>query len=267
MKKLLSILLSTVCLFVSVCFAGCNLKEGFANSKQKVTYICGIVQTYEGDDRLYLSTPNLDTPTLLPDCPDGKIFDKYSEVYEKPLKAGDLVKIIFNGDFVYAESTDGKTLQYVKPALYMIMYKEHVALEKDWNDWLLTVDYEEYKPQEGEAEWGVGEYVTLRNLTQNGNGQLGMEKVGLARLENIHDGRMTFSLCLDGISIEYFLHNYATSSLTFYRDMPILDYSFSLTWNTFGISSYDSKTGKLVKTKDAPNPEDYITTHFLTAEE
>lgn len=36
--------------------------------------------------------------------------------------------------------------------------------------------------------------------------------------------------------------------------------SFSLTWNTCGISSYDSATGKLVKTTDATNPEDYVTT-------
>ena len=36
--------------------------------------------------------------------------------------------------------------------------------------------------------------------------------------------------------------------------------SFSLTWNTYGISSYDSATGKLVKTTDATNPEDYVTT-------
>ena len=36
--------------------------------------------------------------------------------------------------------------------------------------------------------------------------------------------------------------------------------SFFLTWNTYGISSYDSATGKLVKTTDATNPEDYVTT-------
>ncbi len=36
--------------------------------------------------------------------------------------------------------------------------------------------------------------------------------------------------------------------------------SFSLTWNTNGISSYDSATGKLVKTTDATNPEEYVTT-------
>lgn len=41
-------------------------------------------------------------------------------------------------------------------------------------------------------------------------------------------------------------------------------FSFSLTWDCYGISSYDSESGKLVKTKDATNPEDYITTYQLT---
>lgn len=45
------------------------------------------------------------------------------------------------------------------------------------------------------------------------------------------------------------------------------DFSFSLTWNCYGVSSYDSLTGKLVKTTDAPNPDDYVTVHLLTAEE
>lgn len=45
------------------------------------------------------------------------------------------------------------------------------------------------------------------------------------------------------------------------------DFSFSLTWGCYGISSYDSETGKLVKTKDATYPEDYITNYKLTDEE
>lgn len=44
-------------------------------------------------------------------------------------------------------------------------------------------------------------------------------------------------------------------------------FSFSLTWNCYGISSYDSETGKLVKTTDATSPEDYITTYRLTNEQ
>lgn len=44
-------------------------------------------------------------------------------------------------------------------------------------------------------------------------------------------------------------------------------FSFSLTWGCYGISAYDSKTGKLVKTTDAANPEDYVTTYQLTAEQ
>lgn len=37
------------------------------------------------------------------------------------------------------------------------------------------------------------------------------------------------------------------------------DFSFSLTWGAYGTSSYDSRTGKLVKTTDATNPEEYVT--------
>lgn len=42
------------------------------------------------------------------------------------------------------------------------------------------------------------------------------------------------------------------------------DYSFSLTWDVYGISSYDSETGTLIKTKDATNPKDYTTNLKLT---
>ena len=46
-----------------------------------------------------------------------------------------------------------------------------------------------------------------------------------------------------------------------------VEFSFSLTWGIFGHSSYDSKTGRLVKTDDVGNKEEYETTHFLTAKE
>ena len=42
------------------------------------------------------------------------------------------------------------------------------------------------------------------------------------------------------------------------------DFSFALTWNCYGVSSYDSQTGKLVKTTDATNPDDYVTYYQLT---
>lgn len=44
-------------------------------------------------------------------------------------------------------------------------------------------------------------------------------------------------------------------------------WSFSLTFGTYGISSYDSATGKLVKTTDATHPEDYVTHLTLGTEE
>lgn len=45
------------------------------------------------------------------------------------------------------------------------------------------------------------------------------------------------------------------------------DFSFALTWNVLGISSYDSQTGKLVKTSDTTHPDDYVTYYRLTNED
>ena len=45
------------------------------------------------------------------------------------------------------------------------------------------------------------------------------------------------------------------------------EFSFSLVWDTYGVSSYDSETGTLVKTSHATNPEEYITTYLLSEEE
>lgn len=42
------------------------------------------------------------------------------------------------------------------------------------------------------------------------------------------------------------------------------DFSFSITWGTYGESSYDSRSGELVKTKNATTPSDYITKLILT---
>lgn len=51
------------------------------------------------------------------------------------------------------------------------------------------------------------------------------------------------------------------------ESIGIVDFQFSLTWGTFGISSYDSETGRLVKTDDVKNVEDFTTTYFLTPRE
>ncbi len=50
------------------------------------------------------------------------------------------------------------------------------------------------------------------------------------------------------------------------NEMPE-DFAFSITWNTYGISSYDSTSGRLVKTTDATNPEDYVTMLILSDEQ
>ena len=44
-------------------------------------------------------------------------------------------------------------------------------------------------------------------------------------------------------------------------------FSFSLTWNCNGDSSYDSESGKLIKLKNTTNIEDYTTIYQLTDEQ
>ena len=58
--------------------------------------------------------------------------------------------------------------------------------------------------------------------------------------------------------------SFATFQLS--EEMPE-DFRFSLIWGVYGISSYDSRTGALVKTTDATHPEDYITTLHLNEEQ
>lgn len=57
-----------------------------------------------------------------------------------------------------------------------------------------------------------------------------------------------------------------TSSSCVKKEIPD-DFEFSFTWGCYGISSYDSETGLLVKTKDATMPELYQTTYILSKEE
>ena len=45
------------------------------------------------------------------------------------------------------------------------------------------------------------------------------------------------------------------------------DFEISLTWGCYGISSYDSKKGMLVKTTDATHPTDYVACYELSVEE
>lgn len=63
----------------------------------------------------------------------------------------------------------------------------------------------------------------------------------------------------------FILSSVSCNNTSFPQKMPN-DFSFSLTWGCYGVSSYDSKTGKLVKTTYATHPEDYITNYELPAE-
>ena len=68
------------------------------------------------------------------------------------------------------------------------------------------------------------------------------------------DARNNISLCIYDKTLKY-EDDTASSEENF---------SFSFTWNTYGVSSYDSATGKLIKTTDTQTPEKYTTYYKLT---
>ena len=75
----------------------------------------------------------------------------------------------------------------------------------------------------------------------------------------VYKGNMYNRIDVRYESIDEFVNSISSSN----KSVPD-DFSFALTWGVFGISSYDSHTGKLVKTTDATNPEDYITNYQFT---
>lgn len=75
----------------------------------------------------------------------------------------------------------------------------------------------------------------------------------------VYKGNMDDRIDVRYESIDEFVNANSSSN----KSVPD-DFSFALTWGTYGISSYDSQTGKLVKTTDATSPEDYITYYQLT---
>ncbi len=69
-----------------------------------------------------------------------------------------------------------------------------------------------------------------------------------------------FDIVLNGENIELFENGRMIESASERASA----FNFSFTWNTYGVSSYDSKTGTLIKTTHATNPEEYVTTLHLS---
>ena len=65
------------------------------------------------------------------------------------------------------------------------------------------------------------------------------------------------------LAIFCFLGHYKPNAYDYPKAVPE-DFSVSLTWNCYGVSSYESKTGKLIKTTDATHPDNYVTYYQLT---
>ncbi|MBR6709186.1 MAG: hypothetical protein IKL84_05855 [Clostridia bacterium] len=90
-------------------------------------------------------------------------------------------------------------------------------------------------------------------------------QTGVYALFKLSDG--SIADISDGVLIQLTELGWRTETkLNLPEKMPD-DFSFALTWGCYGISSYDSRTGKLVKTTDATHPEDYVTAYTMSAEE
>ena len=106
----------------------------------------------------------------------------------------------------------------------------------------------------------------LRRETYNLTGRYDVSVLGTYRFRSecyIHSD--TGESTTQEVISRFYIKNEDGALSSEHTDIGSLDsFSFSFTWNVLGISSYDSTTGKLVKSSHATNPDDYITTYILT---
>ena len=106
----------------------------------------------------------------------------------------------------------------------------------------------------------------LRRETYDLTGRYDISSLGTYRFRSecyIHSD--TGESTTQEVISRFYIKNEDGALTSEHTDIGSLDsFSFSLTWDVYGISSYDSATGKLIKTWDATIPEDYITTYYLT---
>ena len=109
------------------------------------------------------------------------------------------------------------------------------------------------------------------------NNELFILEHGLDRADILYWGKYTRTIILyaDAQTIETLAKDHEVTLIgAFVNEVGLTDdteepevpedFSFSLVWDTYGISSYDSKTGVLVKTKDATDVSRYTTELYLT---
>ena len=284
MKKIITIILSMLSLFMGVCFVGCS--EG------------GNVIIPTGDyhtdcEGVYLTIESIDNTgehtKLNVEWHNETDYEVvYTQPYQIEYKNGEEWVNIQTEDSNYAYSEITIAPQSTKMQDYstagfdvskMGTYRLRVNCEVSTNDnptynlWVefalkdsseveshkVTAELDDWLHGSLKKRYKTGENVVVKiNLAYDAAFSLYMNGEALQR-DKWESGqnywKYTFTMPNEDVVLTYKVSDGM-------QMLPLpTEFSFSLTWGTFGISSYDSATGKLVKTKDAPTPEAYITTY------
>ena len=204
MKKLLSIILSVVCLCMGVCFAACDKPKG-QHQVFSTTYY-GVVQTIENTDGLFVYIPEVGVCDI-PSYKDGQQQDI-------TVKEGDLIRMDFDG--VEVEFMERYPVGIKTPVKSMTVEKENVELEQDENEYILTIDYAQtLKDEFLMYEKGVGDMIyCISSQGMAGTSDVpSMQMIFIyctAKIEGIDNDRLSLRLQLGGKSIQEFLNKFAT---------------------------------------------------------
>ena len=199
---------------------------------------------------------------------------------KRNLSASDIYRIAASTPYIiengYKESGTSSDAVFMTPAELADVVKVHVSTSPYSIDLTCTLKGDDVRPiTDRLSSLRIGSKVTDPNDVEK---MLGM---GWMIELTYNDGKIrTFDLAPNNIREEgkdycYLLDedeardfsgllSSTAAKIPISEKMPPDDFSFSLVWNTFGISSYDSKTGKLIKTTDTSNVKKYTATYKMT---
>ncbi len=207
--KILSCLVAIGCLLFGVCFVGCNQSQaGSLPTTHWKTY-CGVVQTLEENEGLYVFIPSVGVCEL-PSYEEGKQQDI-------AVKEGDLLRMDFNAKevtFMERHPVEIKT-----PVHTLTVQMENVALEQVEKEYSLTFDNTKETEDAFLAyEKAVGDTVYFTGTKF----VAGTDSVGVATeiyeyctatIENLSLRRITLRLHLGIHTMQDFLVRFATRAI------------------------------------------------------
>lgn len=136
------------------------------------------------------------------------------------------------------------------------LYVEDITLGK----------YQAQKCRYGEGDWAFIMFnKPVGNSRSDYNGSYVIVNFGASKWLNVYGDEAT--KILNSITIGDFPESIGDGEKSISSTISEDNFEFSFVWNTYGISSYDSANGRLVKTTDATHPEDYITTYTLSRQQ